>query len=191
MLLSMPDRCLQLSLGAGQPVPATVSWRLDAGYLRASSWTDQAEIFTVGIWGPGESVIPELLTMQPVELHALSSVHVSEWLPGPDERQSFSATHIQQMSMLLRLSRIRPADVRLFHLLMWLGHRFGHVTPKGVIVPLEEMNITHRQMAEIASMSRVTVTKTLGQFRQQGWLIKEGSSDLVARSAIALFQRPS
>lgn len=191
MLLSMPDRCLQLSLGAGQPVPATVSWRLDAGYLRASSWTDQAEIFTVGIWGPGESVIPELLTMQPVELSALSSVRVSEWIPEPEERHSFSTTHIQQMSMLLQLSRIRPADVRLFNLLMWLGRRFGHDSPKGVRVPIEEMNITHRQMAEIASMSRVTVTKTLGQFRQQGWLIKDGSSDLLARSAIALFQRLS
>ncbi|MCU0529519.1 MAG: Crp/Fnr family transcriptional regulator [Cyanobium sp. Prado107] len=191
MLLSMPDRCLQLSLGAGQPVPATVSWRLDTGYLQACSWTDQAEVFTVGIWGPGESVIPELLTMQPVELHALSSVRVSEWVPDPDERHSFSTTHLQQMSMLLQLSRIRPAEVRLFNLLMWLGKRFGHVTAKGVCVPLEEMNITHRQMAEIASMSRVTVTKTLGQFRQQGWLLKEGSTDLVARSAIALFQRLS
>lgn len=189
MLSSMPERCLQLALGAGQPVPATVSWHVDTGYLRASSWTDQAEVFTVGIWGPGESVIPELLTVQPVELHALSSVRVSEWMPDPEARQSFSMAHIQQMSMLLQLSRIRPADVRLFNLLMWLGQRFGRATAKGVSVPMEEMHITHRQMAEMASMSRVTVTKALSRFRQQGWLLREGSSDVLARSAIALFQR--
>jgi hypothetical protein len=191
MLLSMPDQCLQLSLGAGQPVPSTVSWHLMSGYLRASSWTDQAEVFTVGIWGPGESVIPEMLSIQRIELNALSSVRISEWTPEQEERHSFSTTHIQQMSMLLQFSRIRPAEVRLFTLLMWLGTRFGHVTAKGISVPLEEMNLTHRQIAEIASMSRVTVTKALGQFRQQGWLMKEGSSDLLPRSAIALFQRLS
>jgi hypothetical protein len=191
MLSSMPNRCLQLSLGAGQPVPAAASWRLDNGYLRAFSWTDQAEVFTVGIWGPGDYVIPELLTLQPVSLHALSSARVSEWVPGEDERQSFSTTHMQQMSILLQLSRIRPAEVRLFNLLIWLSKRFGHATARGMYVPLDKMNITHRQIAEIASMSRVTVTKSLGQFRQQGWLIKEGSSDLLPRSAIALFQRLS
>jgi len=81
--------------------------------------------------------------------------------------------------------------VRLFNLLIWLGKRFGHVTSKGVSVPIDEMNITHRQMAEMVSMSRVTVTKALGHFRQQGWLLSEGSSDVLARSAIALFQRLS
>lgn len=191
MLSSMPNRCLQLSLGAGQPVPAAASWRLENGYLRAFSWTDQAEVFTVGIWGAGDYVIPELLIMQPVSLHALSSARVSEWDPGEKERQFFSATHMQQMSILLQLSRIRPAEVRLFNLLIWLGKRFGHITAKGISVPLEEMNLTHRQIAEIACMSRVTVTKSLGQFRQQGWLMKEGSSDLLPRSAIALFQRLS
>jgi CRP-like cAMP-binding protein len=191
MLSSMPNRCLQLSLGAGQPVPAAASWRLENGYLRAFSWTDQAEVFTVGIWGAGDYVIPELLIMQPVSLHALSSARVSEWDPGEKERQFFSTTHMQQMSILLQLSRIRPAEVRLFNLLIWLGKRFGDITAKGISVPLEEMNLTHRQIAEIACMSRVTVTKSLGQFRQQGWLMKEGSSDLLPRSAIALFQRLS
>ncbi len=136
-------------------------------------------------------MIPELLIMQPVSLHALSSARVSEWNPGEKERQFFSATHMQQMSILLQLSRIRPAEVRLFNLLIWLGKRFGDITAKGISVPLEEMNLTHRQIAEIACMSRVTVTKSLGQFRQQGWLMKEGSSDLLPRSAIALFQRLS
>jgi hypothetical protein len=185
----MPERCLQLTLGARQSVPANISWRIETGYLQASSWTDQAEIFTVGIWGPGETVIPDLLTLQPIELHALSTVRVSEWSPEIDERNQFSITHIRQMSMLLQLTRIRPAEVRLFNLLIWLGERFGHVTPKGIRVPLEEMNLTHRQLAGMASMSRVTVTKTLGHYREHGWLTREGASDVLARSAIALFQR--
>ena len=148
-------------------------------------------MFTVGIWGPGESIIPDLITLKPIKLAALSPVRLCEWNPGPDEENSFSATQMQQMSMLLQLSKIRPAEMRLFNLLMWLGKRFGHVSARGIQVPLDEMNMTHRQIAEMASMSRVTVTKALGQFRQQGWLIKEGSSELVPRSAIALFQRLS
>lgn len=191
MLLSMPGRCSELTIGAGQPLPGNVSWRIDSGYVLASSWTDQAEIFTIGLWGPGECVVPELLTMQPVELQALSPVRMTEWSPSSEERHLFSATHMQQMSTLLQLTRIRPADVRLCNLLLWLGTRFGHSTEKGLCIPIEEMNMTHRQLAEMASMSRVTVSKTLGQYRQQGWLVKDGSSEILARSAMALFQRLS
>jgi hypothetical protein len=189
MLPAMPERCLNLMLGAGQSVPSSLSWRVENGYLRASSWTDQAEIFTIGIWGPGEAVIPGVLTMQPVALQALSPASLSEWSPEEEETSAFATTHIRQMGMLLQLSRIRPAEMRLFNLLIWLGERFGQTTTQGLHVPIEMMNLTHRQLAEMASMSRVTVTKTLGQFRQQGWLIREGSAELVTRSALALHRR--
>lgn len=116
-------------------------------------------------------------------------IRVSEWSPEVDERNQFSTTHIRQMSMLLHLTRIRPAEVRLFNLLIWLGERFGHVTPRGIRFPFEEMNLTHRQLGEMPSRSRGTVTKTLGHYRQHGWLTREGSSDVLARSAIALHQR--
>ena len=184
----MSERGLQLALEAGQSLPVHLGWRVNDGYLRATGRTDLAEIFTLGIWGPGEIVMPELLTQQPVELRALSAAMVHEWNPNPAERQSCSATQIRQMGMLLQITRIRPVEARLFNLLAWLGERFGTRTDRGCSVPLEAMNLTHRQLAEMASVSRVTVTKALGHFRQQGLLERVGELEVLNNAGITLLQ---
>lgn len=182
----MSERGLQLALEAGQSLPIHLCWRVNDGYLRATGRTELAEIFTLGIWGPGEIVMPELLSQQPVELRALSAATVHEWNPDPIERQSCSAIQIRQMGMLLQITRIRPVEARLFNLLAWLGERFGTSTDRGCSVPLEAMNLTHRQLAEMASVSRVTVTKALGHFRQQGLLERVGEVEVLNNAGISL-----
>lgn len=184
----MSERGLQLALEAGQSLPIHLCWRVNDGYLRATGRTELAEIFTLGIWGPGEIVMPELLSQQPVELRALSTATVHEWNPDPIERQSCSAIQIRQMGMLLQITRIRPVEARLFNLLAWLGERFGTSTDRGCSVPLEAMNLTHRQLAEMASVSRVTVTKALGHFRQQGLLERVGEVEVLNNAGITLLQ---
>jgi hypothetical protein len=184
----MPERGLRLALEAGQSLPVHLCWRVNDGYLRATGKSDLSEIFTLGIWGPGEIVMPELLTLQPVELRALSIARVHEWNPDPAEHQSCSTTQIRQMGMLLQLTRIRPAEARLFNLLIWLSERFGSSTELGRSVPLEAMNLTHRQLAEMASVSRVTVTKALGHFRQQGWLQRVADIEILSHDGFTLFQ---
>jgi CRP-like cAMP-binding protein len=185
----MSERGLHLALEVGQSLPMQFCWYVESGYLRATGSTDQTEIFTWGIWGPGEIVIPELLSLEPLELRALSGARVHQCTPDPAEQHAFSTAHIQQMGMLLQITRVRPAEARLFNLLLWLGERFGAITEQGRCVPLEGMNLTHRQLAEMASVSRVTVTKALGHFRQQGWLMQVGEAEVLAQPAIALFQR--
>ena len=182
----MSERGLQLALEAGQSLPIHLCWRVNDGYLRATGRTELAEIFTLGIWGPGEIVMPELFSQQPVELRALSAATVHEWNPDPIERQSCSAIQIRQMGMLLQITRIRPVEARLFNLLAWLGERFGTCTDRGCSVPLEAMNLTHRQLAEMASVSRVTVTKALGHFRQLGLLERVGEVEVLNNAGISL-----
>jgi len=41
------------------------------------------------------------------------------------------------------------------------------------------MNLTHRNLAEITGMTRVTITKALIRFRQEGILSKQGSDELL------------
>lgn len=180
---------MQLTLEAGQSLPVHLCWHVNDGYIRAIGQTDLAETYTLGIWGPGEIVMPQLLSLQPVELRALSKARVHEWSPGPDEQQHWSRAQIKQMGMLLQLTRVRPVEARLFNLLLWLSERFGSGDEQGRTVPLEAINLTHRQLAEMASVSRVTVTKALGQFRQQGWLQRIGDREMLSPEAISLFQR--
>ena len=185
MHTTMSERGLRLRLEAGQSLPIHVCWRIEDGYLRATSWSNQRDIFTLGIWGPGEVIVPQLLAQKPIELRTLSSAQVQEWSPDPAHHHVYAQGHIQQIGTLLELTRIRPAEASLLHLLMWLGERFGSNTTQGRSVPLDALNLTHRQLAEMASVSRVTVTKALGHFRQLGWLQRTGELDVLSEAGVA------
>ncbi len=60
---------------------------------------------------------------------------------------------------------------------------------RGVSLSFEDMNLTHRHLAEISGMTQVTVSKALSHLRQAGYLIKEGSDDLLLRDALPDLQR--
>ena len=176
----MSDRLLRLQLGAGESLPRNVCWRIEDGFLRVASWTDHSrDLFTLGIWGPGDLVVPTLIGIEPVELLSLSAVQVEEVSPTPEQQQRFLSDHLHHTSTLLLLSRVRPAETRLFRLLLWLGQRFGRVSSRGVSLSFDEMNLTHRHLADMAGMTRVTVTKALTRFRQEGSLLKEGGDELM------------
>jgi biotin operon repressor len=51
------------------------------------------------------------------------------------------------------------------------------------------MNLTHRHLAEISGLTRVTVTKAISHFRQEGYLLKEGCDELLLRQALPQLQR--
>jgi hypothetical protein len=185
----MTARDLHLSLQAGAAVPSNLNWRIEDGYLRVASWSDHGEACTFGLWGPGELVIPSLITVKPLQLLALSSTRIEETTPGPEERETFLLDQCLQTSTLLRLSRTRPAESRLFQLLLWIGERFGRVNSRGVSLSFEDMNLTHRHLAEISGLTRVTVTKAISHFRQDGYLLKDGPDELLVHEALPQLQR--
>lgn len=86
---------------------------------------------------------------------------------------------LRQTSSLLLLNRVRPSEQRLYQLLLWLGQRFGRVSSRGVSLSFSDMNLTHRQLAEISGATRVTVIKVLSRFRQDGYLVKDGVDELL------------
>ena len=55
----------------------------------------------------------------------------------------------------------------------------GRVSRRGVSLSFQEMNLTHRQLAEIAGMTQVTVTKALSHYRQAGMMVREGNDELL------------
>jgi hypothetical protein len=56
-------------------------------------------------------------------------VRLSSWSdrgePSGSELEAFLIDHGLQTATLLRLGRSRPAELRLFRLLLWIGERFG------------------------------------------------------------------
>ncbi|MEB3270405.1 MAG: Crp/Fnr family transcriptional regulator [Synechococcus sp.] len=191
MHATMTARDLHLNLQASAVVPSTLNWRIDDGYLRIASWNEQGDSVTFGLWGPGDLVIPSLIMIAPLQLLSLSAARVQEVDPSPAEREQFLLNQSLQIATLLRLSRTRPAELRLFQLLLWIGQKFGRVSQRGVSLSFEDLNLTHRHLAEISGLTRVTVTKALSLFRQKGYLLKQGSDELLLPEALPHLQRNS
>ena len=175
----MADRHLRLRLSAGESLPTSLSWMIEDGYVILAACNADDSSTTLGIWGPGELVIPSMIKASALQLYSLSSVSVEEHIPTPEEQQIFLSQQVQQLTTLLQLTRIRRAEERLFRLLAWLGERFGRVNKQGVSLSFRAMNLTHRNLAELTGMTRVTVTKALIRFRQDGYLSKQGSDELL------------
>lgn len=186
MTLAMPARPLRLTLRADDHLPADLSWRIDDGYIRANTWNEEGESITLGIWGPGELITPTGCGVTPYELISLTRVVVVECEPSESETLEFMRDLFTQTTQLLQIHRVRPADSRLLRLLHWIGARFGRVSSSGTTLSLEDMNLTHRQLADIAGMTRVTVTKSLTRFRSKGQVVKVSEADLLVPRATSL-----
>jgi CRP-like cAMP-binding protein len=129
-------------------------------------------------------VIPTLIACFPIEVLSISAVAIREVEPSVQQRDSFLLNQSLQTITLLRISRSRPAETRLFQVLLWLGERFGRDSARGVCLSFEKLNLTHQNLAEISGLTRVTVTKALTHFRKAGLLQKEGADDLLLHGAL-------
>ncbi|SBO44269.1 Crp/Fnr family transcriptional regulator [Cyanobium sp. NIES-981] len=185
----MSRRCLRLSLRAGETLPSNLCWRVEQGYVWLARWCPGADPLTLGVWGPGELVMPALIGLTGLELRSLSAVVVEEEEPTSAMEREFLEEQLRQAAILLLLSRVRPAESRLLQLLDWFGTRFGTMTSQGVVLRFGEKTLTHQQLADIAGMTRVTVTKALTQFRQSGVIAgQEGGALLLRVSASELWE---
>jgi CRP/FNR family transcriptional regulator len=72
-----------------------------------------------------------------------------------------------------RIALAETVAARLGRLLLELAHQIGeHLDEGGFRFPLL---LTHEEMASMACTTRETVTRTLGQFRKDGWISIEDS----------------
>ena len=78
------------------------------------------------------------------------------------------------------------ADKRLLCLLAWIGRRFGQVSSRGYRLSLKDMNLTHKALADLCGLTRVTVKKMLNSSRSD-WVLQQVSKDdlLIPCSALS------
>lgn len=179
MLAGMADAKINLILSADSVLSGQCSWRIEQGYIRLVSLVEISMYASLGLWGPGEILIPTPLGVPDQQWLALTDVKVCQCEPSPQERQDFVLDQLRQVSALLLLSRVRPIDDRLMQLLIWLGEKFGRTNSLGISLSIADLNLTHRSLAELAGTTRVTVTKALARFRQNGHLLVTKHNDLL------------
>jgi CRP-like cAMP-binding protein len=175
---SVPPR-LRLRLQPNDVLPAGLAWLILEGYVRTASWDQDGESITLGVWGPGEWVSSGYSTLSPVEMQCLSRVAVEQFEPNKDDILTFLHLQIRNTEQIYEINRMRSAELRLLALLRWISVRFGQVNRHGHRFSLKDMNLTHRGLADICGLTRVTVTKNLNRYKALGVLRPIGESDLL------------
>jgi len=176
---------LRLAFPANNPLPLNLNWTIEEGYVRTFAWDDEGDTITLGIWGPGEWVTTAFSSSQAIELQCLTPVVVSQFQPSATDIDQLLRRQVQNLEEIFQLNRIRSADQRLLALLTWIGRRFGQVSANGYRLSLKELNLTHQSLAELCGLTRVTVTKALSRYRENGTLQKLSPDDWVHSSACA------
>lgn len=160
-----------------------------AGYLKLTAGRPDDKQMIVRVAGPGS-----MLGLYAVLSHGMYEVSAESLTTAqlrPVERErflSFLRSHkeaqmraVQCICQEYRFAlqdacRIALSDtvaMRLGRLLMELSHQIGEHTEAGEYrFPLL---LTHEEMASMTCTTRETVTRTLGQFRKDGWITIEDS----------------
>jgi CRP-like cAMP-binding protein len=179
MTNSLSVRNLQITLESQTVVPSHRCWRLHDGYIRVNTWTTDGDVVTIGLSGPGDLMTPLSLEWEATERVCLTRASVEEVSPSNEELAACLNSQMAQAITLIQIGRLRPVDARLLHLMRWIGARFGMVNSQGTILSLQEMNLTHRALAELTGMTRVSVTKALSRFKTSGLIVARGELDLL------------
>ncbi|AKG23408.1 Crp/Fnr family transcriptional regulator [Calothrix sp. 336/3] len=147
-----------------------VLWRIERGAVRTLTWSEDGTFITLGYWGAGDLVGYPLSRVKPYQIECLTSVEVT-LVPPHLWNQDVNAllTHIQQAEELLSIVHRKPISLRLWQFLTWLGEKFGRNVEQGKLI---DLNVTHQEMAEVLNTTRVTVTRLLQQFEEEGNLLR-------------------
>jgi CRP-like cAMP-binding protein len=140
-------------------------WKITCGIVRAITWDEDGTIITLGLWGTGEVVGHLLSQVNPYQLECLTPVKISEVSLGDRQLHGDLVSHAQQVEILLSIVNRRGVHRRLVTFLDWLTQRFGRKLPQGWLI---EPCLTHQEIAEIIGTTRVTVTRILNEWEQEG-----------------------
>lgn len=160
-----------------------------AGYLKLTAGRAEDKQMIVRVAGPGSmlglyavlshgvyEVSAESLTS--AQLRPVERERFLNFLRNHKEAQMRAVQCICQeyrfaLQDACRIALSETVATRLARLLLELSHQIGEHTEKGEFqFPLL---LTHEEMASMTCTTRETVTRTLGQFRKDGWITIEDS----------------
>lgn len=141
-------------------------WKIETGFVRTFTYLEDGTTVALGLWGPGDIVGRALSRLEPYQMECLTKVEATILpLDTWDQRTETLLAHIQQAEELMVIRSYKKVDTMLIKLLAWLSQKFGSEVEKGRLI---DMRLTHEDLAEMLGSTRVTITRILGQFEQEG-----------------------
>jgi len=154
------------SRGNMLPLQADSVWRIERGIVRTLTWNEAGTLSVLGYWGLGDVVGQPLSRLSSYQIECVTSVEVS-LVPAHLWHQVLDAIvlHTQQTEELLYILHQQRIPLRLQQLLGWLAQKFGREVDQGQLI---DLRLTHEELAEVLSTTRITVTRLLNQFEREG-----------------------
>ena len=169
---TLPSVLTQRIFSRREMIPSRedIIWKIDRGAVRTYTWSEQGTVIALGYWGKGDVVGHSLSRVHPYQIECLTSVETS-LLPIKfwDEAMEAMLSHIQQTEELLSIVHRKPVSLRLWQFLNWLGQKFGRDVDSGQLI---DIAITHQEIAEVINTTRVSVTRMLQQFEEEGIILR-------------------
>lgn len=144
----------------------------------------------LGFAGPSMPLGSPLTMLEPYQAKALTAVDVLR-LPAAEVEASEILSQgllkqvvrrLRQTEALLALAGRRRVEDRLRQLLSLLAVELGSPVATGVRL---QVRLTHQDLANAIGTTRVTITRLLNRFRQQGWVAVDKNRHLVIKLAHA------
>ncbi|MDJ0534188.1 MAG: Crp/Fnr family transcriptional regulator [Xenococcaceae cyanobacterium MO_207.B15] len=152
-------------------------WLVETGVVKTYTWDEEGTLTTMGYWGTGDVVGQPLSRISPYEIICLTEVSASQISIQDSDRLSAKIYHhIQQTEELLYIIRSDRIYDKLKRLLVWLGNKFGQEVEQGQLI---DFPITHQELAEAISTTRVSITKLIRQLEEERFIVRDGRNYII------------
>ncbi len=146
------------------------------GVAQISTFYPNGNEALIGFAGPSMPLGLPLTALDPYQATAMTDVDVLRLSVAEVESSEVLSKgllrhvirRLRQTEAMLALSGRRRVEDRLQQLLALLAMELGSATPEGTRL---NVRLTHQNLANAIGTTRVTITRLLNRFREQGWLV--------------------
>ncbi|HHP7232393.1 MAG TPA: Crp/Fnr family transcriptional regulator [Xenococcaceae cyanobacterium] len=152
------------------PLASEYLWLIIDGVVKSSTINQKGKHITFSYWTAQDVVGKPLSNNTLYVLKCITSVKAEKIITKDWQKLSSALMrHGQQIRDLTYIIKTPKASQRLLLLLNWLANKFNdQLTAEQII----NLNITHQELSEIIGVSRITVTKLLSEFEQDGIIFR-------------------
>lgn len=178
---------------SGQPIRMLPSEILIVcrGVVQIGTLYDSGDEALLGLACPSMPFGLPLTLIRPYQATALTDVDLmrltlTEIEQSPTLAQGLFrqiTRRLQQSEAILAMVGYRRVEERLRHLLSLLKQELGQPHPEGTRITVR---LTHQQLANAIGTTRVTVTRLLSQFQEEGWLTIDSQRHMILSAQFKL-----
>jgi CRP-like cAMP-binding protein len=157
------------------PLNRNQIWVVQRGIVVLSTLHLNGDETMLGLACPGAAFSLDWAFVEPYQAIALTEVIATSYsqielehsVTLAQEMLRSMERRLKQTEALLAMAGCKRVEDRLRHLLMLLKTEIGYPVVEGTRL---EVKLTHQLLASAIGTTRVTVTRLIGQFKDEGWL---------------------